>query len=64
MNKLFLEYKTEMQSLVDNDDYEYAHGAADDFLKQIAISAAKGELNEVEVVELIELYDNVGKWYS
>jgi len=46
------------------DDEEIRHIDADDILKQVAINASKGLLNEIEVVSLIKVYDDIIKYYS
>lgn len=64
MNELFEKYKNELQSAVVTPDCEDGHWQADQYLKNIALDAARGNLSVDEVTELIELYDRVEKWYS
>jgi len=45
-------------------DNESGHMEADVILKDIAISASTGHLTTSHVLELIEIWNKVGKWYA
>lgn len=45
-----------MKALVENDDYEEAHSRADDILCEL--------LRDFGYNDLIDAYDQVGKWYA
>ena len=46
----------QMKELVKNDDYEIAHSRADDVLCDL--------LRTMGFNELVDVYDQVGKWYA
>jgi hypothetical protein len=46
----------EMKTLVNNDDYEIAHIEADDILCNV--------LKKLGYEELVDVYEQVGKWYA
>lgn len=45
-----------LKALEDNDDFEYAHGEADDILCKL--------LRELGYDDVVDAYDLVGKWYA
>ena len=45
-------------------DNESGHMEADVILKDIAISAANNQLTTTEVLDLIDIWNKVGKWYA
>ena len=46
----------EMKKLVNNDDYEIAHSRADDILCDV--------LTKLGYEDLVDVYNQVGKWYA
>ena len=60
----FETFKKALEAELENGDTEFAHQNADEILCQIALSASKGELTELQVGELIEDYNNIPKWFG
>jgi len=60
--KLMLE---EMKVLANDEDWEIAHKDADDLLLELVgqITDYMGDY-ESEIVEILEEYEKVGKWYA
>jgi len=55
----------EMGDAVSNDDYEVAHGNADNLLIELIEKLVDHTgIYETEVVEILEEYKKVGKWYA
>ncbi len=63
MRKEFEDFKKALTecSFMDNEN---GHYEADIILKEIAITASNGLLANNQVVELIAIWDKVGKWYA
>ena len=56
---------SEMTTYANNDDYEAAHGYADDILIElINLIIDYSGIYEAEVSEILEQYHKVGKWYA
>jgi len=49
-------YAERMAKIAECDDYEHAHGQADDLLREI--------LSELGFCKTVEQFDEVGKWYA
>jgi hypothetical protein len=62
-NELFNRFKTNLEMCCTLDN-ESGHYEGDIVLKDMCISAANGLLNTKEVLDLIDIWNKIGKWYA
>jgi hypothetical protein len=59
--KTFEQLKAEFEDARDNHDQEYGHIKADDLLVEVALHESL-TLDERKV--LVDIYEQIGKWYA
>lgn len=64
MNLIFEKYKKELAQVKEYSPDEHGHMQADEILCNIAISASKNELNQVETETLVGMYNEIEKWFA